>query len=73
MTCICSLYLGPNVLPVCPMYFIGQSMHFIWYTRFARLRTWMRISMRGCVMRLCNPTLPRTVLTSNTIMQLNET
>jgi hypothetical protein len=28
MSCICSLYLVLNVLPVCPIYFIGQSMHF---------------------------------------------
>jgi hypothetical protein len=30
IACICSLYLDLNVLPVWPMYFSGQSMHFIW-------------------------------------------
>jgi hypothetical protein len=28
--CMCSLYLLWNVLPVCPMYFSGQSRLFIW-------------------------------------------
>jgi hypothetical protein len=32
MSLICSLYLVLNGCPVCPMYFIGQLMHFIWYT-----------------------------------------
>jgi hypothetical protein len=31
IACICSLHLLWNVLPVCPMYFSGQSRHFIWY------------------------------------------
>jgi hypothetical protein len=34
MSLICSLYLVLNGRPVCPMYFIGQLMHFIWYTPF---------------------------------------
>jgi hypothetical protein len=29
MAWICSLYLILNILPVCPMYFSGQSRHFI--------------------------------------------
>jgi hypothetical protein len=29
---MCSLYLVLNVRPVCPIYFNGQSIHFIWYT-----------------------------------------
>jgi hypothetical protein len=32
MSLICSLYLVLNGRPVCPVYFIGQLMHFIWYT-----------------------------------------
>jgi hypothetical protein len=28
------LYLVLNGRPVCPMYFIGQLMHLIWYTPF---------------------------------------
>jgi hypothetical protein len=28
-TCMCSLYLVLNVLPVFPTYFSGQSMHVI--------------------------------------------
>jgi hypothetical protein len=27
--CVCSLYLVWNALPVCPIYFSGQSKHFI--------------------------------------------
>jgi hypothetical protein len=34
MSLICSLYLVLNGRPVCPMYFVGQLMHFIWYTPF---------------------------------------
>jgi hypothetical protein len=30
IACIRSLYLVWNILPVCPMYFSGQSRHFIW-------------------------------------------
>jgi hypothetical protein len=30
MTCTCSLYLVLNVLPVCFVYFNGQSRHFSW-------------------------------------------
>jgi hypothetical protein len=32
MSLICSLYLVLNYRPVCPMYFVRQLMHFIWYT-----------------------------------------
>jgi hypothetical protein len=27
--CICTLYLVWNILPACPMYFSGQSRHFV--------------------------------------------
>jgi hypothetical protein len=30
IACICFVCLVRNVLPVCPMYFSGQSKHFIW-------------------------------------------
>jgi hypothetical protein len=30
IACICSLYLVQNARPVCPKYFSGQFMHFIW-------------------------------------------
>jgi hypothetical protein len=30
MVSMCSLNLILNVLPVCPMYFSGQSRHLIW-------------------------------------------
>jgi hypothetical protein len=32
MSRMCSLYLVLNDAPVCPIYFKGQLMHFIWYT-----------------------------------------
>jgi hypothetical protein len=32
MSLICSLYLMLSGRPVCPVYFIGQLMHLIWYT-----------------------------------------
>jgi hypothetical protein len=32
IACMCSLYLVLNVRPVWPIYFNGQSIHFIWYT-----------------------------------------
>lgn len=31
IACVCSLHLVWNALPVCPMYFNGQSKHFIRY------------------------------------------
>jgi hypothetical protein len=30
ISCICSLYLVCEIRPVCPTYFCGKSMHFIW-------------------------------------------
>jgi hypothetical protein len=34
IACICYLYLVWNVRPVCPTYFNGKSMYFIWYILF---------------------------------------
>jgi hypothetical protein len=43
ISCMCSLYLVLNVLPVYPTYFSGQSMHFIW-----QMPLLLYLSICGC-------------------------
>jgi hypothetical protein len=39
---MCSLYLVLNVRPVCPIYFNGQSIHFIWCTPLVSYSSYCR-------------------------------
>jgi hypothetical protein len=53
IACICSLYLMLNIFPVWPMYFSGQSRHFIW-----SMPLLLYLSINGCTAPSSSPATP---------------